>query len=191
MKKIDTSTIEGYADMTLEEKVAVLEAFTYDDHSSDLERYKNAASKANSEAAEWRKKHNALLSEDEAKKLAEEEEINTLKQQVAEFKKEKLVAEHKAHYVSLGYDEDLASETAQALVDNDTDKVFANQKRFLETHDKKYKAQLMGENSTPPAGQSGDPMKKDYSALIEDAYKSGNIDAAAYYTRIQQMENKT
>lgn len=191
MKKIDTSTIEGYADMTLEEKVAALEAFEYEDNLSEIERYKNAASKANSEAAEWRKKHNALLSEDEAKKLAEEEEINTLKQQVAEFKKEKLVAEHKAHYVSLGYDEDLAGETALALVDNDTDKVFANQKRFLETHDKKYKAQLMGENSTPPAGQSGDPIKKDYSALIEDAYKSGNIDAAAYYTRIQQMENKT
>ena len=77
MAKIDITKIEGYDKMTPEEKLAALEAFEYEDNFSELEKYKNAASKANSEAAEWRKKHNALLSEEEQKKQANEEELTT------------------------------------------------------------------------------------------------------------------
>ena len=73
-------------------------------------------------------------------------------------KKEKVVAGHKAEFLALGYDEALAADTAQALEDGDTAKVFANQKKFLESHDKAYKAKLMGGNSTPPAGAGTDAM---------------------------------
>lgn len=59
MVKIDVSKIEGYAEMTAEQKLAVLESYEYNDYSGEVERYKNAASKANSEAAEWKKKHNS------------------------------------------------------------------------------------------------------------------------------------
>ena len=156
MAKIDTSKIEGYADMTPEQKIAALEALEYEDNAAELERYKNAASKANSEAAEWKKKHNALLSEEEKKKQASEEELTTLRKKVEEMEKEKIVANHKAQYLALGYEEALATETAQAMADGDTAKVFANQKKFLESHDKAYKAKLMGQGSTPPAGGGGD-----------------------------------
>lgn len=156
MAKIDTSKIEGYADMTPEQKIAALEAVEYEDNAAELERYKNAASKANSEAAEWKKKHNALLSEEDKKKAANEEELATLRKKVEEMEKEKLVAGHKAQFLALGYDEALATETAQAMADGETAKVFANHKKFLESHDKAYKAKLMGQNSTPPAGNNGD-----------------------------------
>ncbi len=186
MAKIDTSKIEGYADMTLEQKVAALEAIEYEDNATELERYKNAASKANSEAAEWKKKHNALLSEDEQKKQANEEELNTLRKKVEEMEKDKRVADHKAQFLALGYDEALAAETAQAMADGDTVKVFANQKKFLENHDKAYKAQLMGKTSTPPAGGSGEggdmtlerfrkmsPQERhDYSVKNPEEYKN-------------------
>lgn len=59
MAKIDTSKIEGYAEMTPEQKLAALEGFEYEDNSAELEKQKNALSKANSEAAEWKRKHNA------------------------------------------------------------------------------------------------------------------------------------
>jgi hypothetical protein len=156
MAKIDTSKIAGYADMTPEQKIAALEAVEYEDNAAELERYKNAVSKANSEAAEWKKKHNALLSEEDKKKQANEEELTTLRKKVEEMEKEKLVSGHKAQYLALGYDEALATETAQAMADGDTAKVFANQKKFLESHDKAYKAQLMGKTPTPPAGGNGD-----------------------------------
>lgn len=189
MAKIDTSKIEGYADMTPEQKIAALEAVEYDDNLSELERYKNAASKANSEAAEWKKKHNALLSEEDKKKQANEEELTTLRKQVEEMRKEKVVSNNKAQLLALGYDETLAAETAQAMADGDNQKVFANQKKFLESHDKAYKAQLMGEGSKPPAGNTGGTQPTDYSKLIEDAQARGAVEEVAYYTRISQEEN--
>ncbi len=161
MAKIDTTKIEGYADMTPEQKIAALEAIEYEDNVSELERYKNAASKANSDAAEWKRKHNALLSEEDKKKQANEEELTTLRKKVEEMEKEKLISGHKARFLALGYEENLADETAKAMANGETDKVFANQKKFLETHDKAYKAQLMGQTSTPPAGSDLDSMTLD------------------------------
>ena len=54
MAKIDVTKIEGYDKMTPEEQIAALLGFEYDDGASEIERYKNAATKANSEAAEWK-----------------------------------------------------------------------------------------------------------------------------------------
>jgi hypothetical protein len=155
MAKIDTSKIEGYAEMTPEQKIAALEAVEYDDKSSELERYKNAASKANSEAAEWKKKHNALLSEEEKAKQAREDELAALREKVETMEKEKAVSNNKVQFLSLGLEDELAADTAKAMSDGDNTKVFANLKKFLEVHDKAYKAQLMASGSKPPAGDSG------------------------------------
>lgn len=190
MAKIDTSKIEGYAEMTPEQKIAALEAVEYEDNATELERYKNAASKANSEAAEWKRKHNALLSEEDKKKQESEEELTTLRKRVEEMEKEKLISGHKARFLALGYDETLADETAQAMANGETDKVFANQKKFLESHDKAYKAQLMGQTSTPPAGSSAGSGKTDYAKMIEDAQGRGDFAAVAYYTRLSEQENQ-
>lgn len=158
MAKIDITKIEGYDTMTPEQKLAALEAFEYEDGSAEIERYKNAASKANSEAAEWKRKHNALLSEEEQKKQASEEELNTLREQVAEMQKRELVAKHKAEFLSIGYDEALADDTAKAMAEGKTETVFANQKKFLETHDKTLKAEILKQTPTPPAGKGDDAM---------------------------------
>lgn len=152
MAKIDVSKIEGYENMTLDEKVAALEAAEYEDFSADVEKYKNAASKANSEAAEWRRKHNALLTEDEQKKQANDEELNTLRQKVADMEKKELITGHKTKFLSMGYDEALADATAKAMVDGDTEVVFTNHKKFLEAHDKSIRAELLGDTPKPPPG---------------------------------------
>lgn len=188
MAKINTDSIVGYADMTPEEKVAVLEAYTYEDSASELERYKNALSKANSECADWKKKHNALLSEEERKQQANAEELESLKKELAQMKLEKTITGNKAQLIALGYDEALAADTAKAMADGDAMKVFANQKKFLESHDKAYKAQLMGEGSKPPAGTVG-KQTNDYSQMIENARSQGDDAAVAYYMRLEQEAN--
>lgn len=182
MAKIDISAISGYDQMTAEQKVAALEAY---DSPADYSGYvkKEVFDKTASELAEWKKKHNALLSEEELKKQANEEELSTLRKQVEEMQKEKLIAGHKAQFLALGYEESLADETAKAMADGDTAKVFANQKKFLESHDKAYKAQLMGKPTTPPAGSCGSTMtleklrkmtsteRYDYSIKNPEEYK--------------------
>ncbi len=162
MAKIDITQIEGYENMTPEEKVTALEGFEYNDNSAEVERYKNAVSKANGEAAEWKRKHNALLSDDQQKKQKDEEELNNLRSEVAELREDKLRSGHKVKLLALGYDEALATETAEAMVKGDTDKVFANQQKFLEAHDKNYRAELLKNSPRPPAGgNGGEPMTKE------------------------------
>ena len=65
MAKIDTTKIAGYSDMRAEEKLAALEAFEYEDSAPDLQRYKDAVTRANREAAEMKRKYQETLSKDE------------------------------------------------------------------------------------------------------------------------------
>jgi predicted NodU family carbamoyl transferase len=161
MAKIDVTKIEGYDTMTPEEKLSALEAFEYEDNLSELERYKNAVSKANSEASEWKKKHNALLNEDEKKKTEQEEELTNLRAEVEELKKEKAVSSYKAKFLGLGYNESLAESTANAMAEGDMETVFANQKKHNETREKEIKAELLKGTPTPPSGEGGETMSLD------------------------------
>lgn len=186
MAKIDVSKIEGYADMSTEDKIKALEAFEYEDNASELERYKNATSKANSEAAEWKKKHNALLTDEQKKAQDQKDAFENMKKELEALKKEKTVSEHKAKYLALGYSEELAAETANALTEGDLTKVFANQQTFLTEHDKALKADALKNTPTPPAGGAVGGLS--YEKLASEAMARGDMAAAAAYISKSQME---
>lgn len=158
MAKIDVTKIEGYENMTPEQQVAALLAFEYDDGASEIERYKNAATKANSEAAEWKKKHNALLSDDEKNKQASEERMAQMQEELDKLRRKELVGGFVAQLVSQGYEAKLAQETAEAMADGDMAKVIANQTKFLATHDNALKAEILKGTPTPPAGGQNETM---------------------------------
>ena len=171
--------------MTPEQKLAALEGYEYEDNAAELEKQKNALSKANSEAAEWKRKHNALLSEEE-KKQEDADKLAQMEQELADLRKGKTVSEYKAKFVAQGYDEALAEETAQALANGDSAKVFANQSKFLEEYAKKVKADAIKKTPKPGAGSgSGTEGAVDYGKKIEEAQKNGDFTAVAYYTRLK------
>lgn len=186
MAKIDTSKIEGYENMTAEQKLAALEAYEYEDNTAEVDRLRNAVSKANSEAAEWKRKHRDLLSEDEQKKQADAEHLAEVEKQLAELQKEKKISDYTAQFISTGYDAKLAAETAKALAEGDTNTVFANQQKFMESYSKKLKADALRDTPRPPAG---DPGNVDYAAKIDEARKANDMAAMAYYTRLQAQAN--
>ena len=95
MAKIDTSKIEGYDKMTPEQKLAALEGFEYEDNAAEVERLKNANSKANSEAAEWKRKHNALLTEDEKKKQEDADALANMQKELEALKAQLALEEEK------------------------------------------------------------------------------------------------
>lgn len=182
--KIDTSKIEGYAEMTPEQKLAALEGFEYEDNTAELERQKNALSKANSEAAEWKRKHNALLTDEQRKQQEQAEKWESMEKELAGLRKEKTVSEYKAKYMAQGYDEALAGEAAVALESDDTATVFACQQKFLTDYAKRVVAEkLKGTPRGADGGTGGVGM--DYSKKITEAQGSGDYAAAAYYTRLQ------
>lgn len=169
MAKIDTSKIEGYASMSAEDKVKALEALEYEDNAAELERLKGANSKANSEAAEWKRKHNALLTEEEKKKQEDADALAKMQKELEELRQEKTVSEYKAQFIAQGYSEELATETAKALATGDTAKVFANQQKFLEGYAKTVKADALKKTPKPPAGDGSTAMTKEDIFKIKDS----------------------
>lgn len=183
MAKIDISKIEGYAEMSVEDKLKILESFEYEDNASELERLKNANSKANSEAAEWKRKHNALLDEDEKKKQADSEALEQMKKELDELRKEKKVSDYKSKYLAQGYDEKLAAETAAALADGDMDKVFANGEKFKSEMEKKIKADILKGTPKPDMNNGdGKSITKEQFEKMEysDRLKLYNENKALY-----------
>lgn len=188
MAKIDTSKIAGYAEMSTEDKLKALEAYEYEDNAAELEKQKAAVSKANSEAAEWKRKHNALLSEDEQKKQEQADDLAKMQKELDELRKGKTVSEFKAKLIAQGYDEALAEETAQAMADGDTAKVFANQGKFLEDYAKRVKADTLKKTPKPASGAGFGSGEVDYQKKIEEAQQNGDMSAVAYYTRLKAQD---
>lgn len=184
MAKIDISSIGGYESMTAEDKIKALESFEYNDNSAELERYKSAVSKANSEAASWKKKHNELLSEDERKKQEQSDNIAQMQKELDELREGKKISEYKAKFIAQGYDETLAEDTAKAMATGNIEKVFANNQKFLDDYAKNVKADALKKTPRPAAGQ-GEVGAANYDEKILNAQKSGDITAAAYYTRLK------
>lgn len=163
--KIDTGAIEGYSEMTTEQKLAALEAFEYEDYSSENERLKTAVSKANSEAAGWKKKHNALLDEDGKKRQEAEEANKKIIEELETLRKDKKISDFTARYLKLGYDSDLAAATAKAMADGDMEAVFKNGEAHRAALEKRIKAELM--NRTPKPDGSGGEGKQDDSDVAK------------------------
>ena len=158
MANIDTSKIEGYAEMTPEQKVEALEKFNMPD--PDLSGYvkKDVFDKTASELAQKKKDLQARMSEDEIKQAEYNEQLEKYKAQAESLQREKDVADNKAKFISLGYDESLAEETAKALLDGDMSTVFKNHQIVIENVKKIAKGEAMA--STPaPAGKATDGSK--------------------------------
>ena len=82
MAKIDISTIEGYSEMTAEEKLAALEAFELPEPDFTGWVQKDALDKAASEAASYKKQLRENMTAEEEKAEREAEERAALPQEV-------------------------------------------------------------------------------------------------------------
>ena len=165
--------IAGYAEMSAEDKLKALEALEEADNSAELERMKNAVSKANSEAAAWKKKHNELLGEEERKKQEQADHLAQVEKELADLRKEKTVSEYAAKFLGMGYEESLAKETAQAMADGVTEKVFANQVKINDALKKAAIADKLKSTPRPGAGSDGGTVMtlKKLRTLSDEEYE--------------------
>ena len=116
--------IENYENMTAEEKVAALEAY-----EPDMSGFVTKAQldKVASEAASYKKKLREKMTAEEEKAAREAEERTALQQRVEELERERTIHNYTTSFLTMGYGEALAKETAEALVSGEMDIVFANQ----------------------------------------------------------------
>lgn len=162
MAKIDVNKIDGYEAMSTEEKLQALEAFDFE----EVERYKKAVSKANSEVADLKRKHNALLSQEEQEKQAKDEQLAQLQAKIEQMERDKKISDYKMKFVEeLGFDSELANTASNALIGQSVEDLFSTLKKFLEKHDKDVKNNLLKSTPLPPAGNG------DTSVNLVDLHK--------------------
>ncbi len=152
--KIDVSQIDGYAEMSVEDKLKALEAFEMPEPDFTGYVKKEHFDKTASELAAKKKELREKLSEDEAAKADAEEKQAQMLKELNELRRESQVAKNKAKLIGLGYDETLAEETAFAMADGNIEKVFVNQKKHLDTFEKRIRAEAL--KNTPKPIDSGD-----------------------------------
>ena len=183
--KISTEKIEGYKDMTLEQKLAALESYEIDDPDYSGYVSKEVFDKTASELANSKKQLREKMSAEEIKAKEDAEKMEALIKERDALLREKTVATYKASYLSLGYDENLAVATAEALANGELDKVFANQKKHNESVEKKIRADVLKATPTPEGGNGSDTMTKEkFSKMdIAEQYKY-SIDHPEEYKKL-------
>ena len=178
--------------MTEEEIANALEAKKVNTEEEHTKHLKGLISKANSEAADWKKKYQGKLDEEEKKALdldeaqkATEQKITDLETKNKELERSIAISDQTGKLIALGYTQELASATATAMVDGDMDTVLKNQSTFVESVKQEAIAGKMRETPRPGAGAGGaDNTPEDYTKLAQEAQKNGDLSTAAYYTRL-------
>ena len=161
--------------MTVEEiEAALADIELPDDQTAEVERLKAALSKSNSENAEWKKKHREALSEEERKSQEVADELKQLREQNEKLLRESNLSKHKAKFLGMGYDEALASDAAAAMVDNDTEKLFAYQQKHQEALEKKIRADALKGTPKPV------PNKGDGGMTLEKIRKMSPLERLEY-----------
>ena len=150
--------IENYEEMTVEEKLAALEAY-----EPDMSEYvsKLTFDKTASDLAAAKKALREKQTDEEAKAQKEAEERAALLARVEELEKEKTITGYTNSFLALGYDEKTAKATAEALATGDMDLVFINQKKHTEAREKLLRAELLKETPPPAGGKVVTKTKED------------------------------
>ena len=159
--KINTDKIQGYADMTPEEKIKALEAFELADPDYTGYVKKEVFDKTASELADSKKQLREKMSADEIKAKEDAERQEKLQSDYDALVRKVALSENKAKLLGLGYEDKLASDTAEAMLDGNLEKVFANQKKHLESVEKKIREDVLHSTPKPEGGSSSSTMTKE------------------------------
>lgn len=130
-------------------------------------KLKRAMERANSEAADYKKKYNATLSEQERASQEKAEAEARRDERLAELERENSIHKYTESYLDLGYDKESAIAAATAQVDNDVETLFKLQKKII---DEKVLAKEQELIKDMPRAKSGAyaSMTKDQILAIPD-----------------------
>jgi hypothetical protein len=164
--KIDTNLIPNFDELPEEAKAAILGMEFAD--APDMSQFvaKAVFDKKASEAAELSKQLKSKMSQEEQAAAKQAEALAAMQAELENLRADKAISEYTAQFLALGYGENLAKSTAEALHKGDMATVFKNQAVFVAEREKSMKADLLKSTPVPPAG-SGEkaPSKEDFKKM--------------------------
>lgn len=158
--KIDVTKIDGYENMTAEEKLKALEELDLEvpkDNSDEMLKLKEALNKASSDVANYKKQLKEKMTEQERIEAERKEELEKKDKLLNDLLKEKQVTDFTNNFLSVGYSEDVAKSSAEAIVNGDFGTVFGNLKTFIEGVEKNAKVEVLKSTPKPTGNQSDSP----------------------------------
>jgi hypothetical protein len=101
-------------------------------YTAEIEKLKASLSRANSQAAEYKRQRNEALDKSKLAEVERAEQEQAMREELETLRKEKRVSDYTAKCVALNMDAELAAQTANALADGNMDSVFDCLKAFVE-----------------------------------------------------------
>ena len=155
--RIDTAKIEGYAEMSAEDKLKALEEFEFEtsapkDSSDEVNKLKTALSKANSDAAEWKRQFREKQTEAERAEAERAEREKAVEDELRTLRRDKTVSGYQAQCLALGYSQELALKAAEAMADGNAAEIMNCQQEFLEVKQKELEAAALNKQPTLTSG---------------------------------------
>ena len=159
--KIDTTKIAGFDEMTAEDKLNALLGYEFEEpkEPEDVTKLKNALSKANSDAAEWKRQFREKQTEAERAEAERKEHEAAIEEELRTLRRDKTIGGYVAQCLALGYEKDLALRAAEAMADGDAAGVLSCQQDFIEAKKKELEATAL--NKQPGLTSGSPPTAKD------------------------------
>lgn len=124
-------------------------------------KLKKAQEKAASEAADYKKKYNATLSEKEKASLEKAEKEAEREERYQKLLRENEINKLEKNFVLLGYTNEQANKAATAQYDGDTESLFKIQSEVQQALVKQKEAEWIKSRPEPNAGNGEDDDKED------------------------------
>ena len=102
------------------------------DYIAEIEKLKASLSRANSQAAEYKRQRNEEMDKTKLAQVEREEQEKAMREELETLRKEKRVSDYTGKCLALNMDADLAGKTANALADGNMEAVFDCLKAFVE-----------------------------------------------------------
>ena len=161
--RIDTAKIENYETMSAEDKLKALEEYEFETpapkENDEVTKLKAALSKANSDAAEWKRQFREKQTEAERAEAERKEHEAAVEDELRTLRRDKSVSGYVAQYLALGYTQELALKAAEATADNDAATIMSCQQEYIEAKTKELEAAAL--NKQPPITPGAPPTAKD------------------------------
>ena len=165
--KIDLAKIENYEQMSAEDKIKALEEYEFEapapKESDEVTKLKTALSKANSDAADWKRQFREKQTEAERAEAERKEREQAVEEELRMLRRDKTVAGYVNSCLALGYDKDLALRAAEAMADGNAAEIMDCQQTFLAQKQKELEAIALNRQPTLTVGAppTADKAEKD------------------------------
>ena len=144
MAKIDVSKIEGYEEMNADDKLNALLGYEFEVPKPETdEKLKLALSKANEEAASWKRKFRETQTEQERADAEKAEALRQAQEALEGYKTRERISSYKAQLMTAGVDAQTADVMANALPEGVSDDYFAAYKSFIEAKTKEIESAVL------------------------------------------------